>query len=175
MTFIPVKKTIGIALAITNFSGVPAVSAPTQSIECEIVKMKSVFNIDGNTERDSISGAQLKKIASTFPLDCQTTKYTYGNGVLDMVDAPAKCASYLPDNNISGLSMFPVEYKVWGKKIKFRKKLKILDPEFGSLNVSFSGTYDTEKMIFQHAAKATLTGESDSFSWSKILHCDLLG
>lgn len=114
----------------------------------------------------------MKAKVSEFPRDCRTLVYTYGNGVLDMVDAPNKCADIVAEFNNVDSDFFPVEYKVRGQKLTFRKKHKILDPELGTLNIFSSGTFNIDQMTLQIVARATSKRQNGSMKMRIFSHCN---
>ena len=168
-----IKRVLGLAFVITYLSVGHASSGSIQSIRCSIVNMKMTIMEDGHTQKINLSRAQIKAIVSESPQECRTTVYKYGNGVLDMVDAPNKCASIVAELNVIDIPpLFPVEYKVRGQKLTFRKKQKILDPKFGAANVSSSGTFNIDQMTLQFDSKLTIRGQNGSVNMKSFLHCN---
>ena len=171
MSTILIKRVLGLAFAITYLSVGHASSGSIQSIRCTPVSAKITITEEGRTHKTKLSGAQIKAIASELPQDCRTTVYKYGNGVLDMVDASNKCVDVADKLYNADLSIFPVEYKVRGQKLTFRKKQKILDPEFGTLNISLSGTFNIDQMTLQLVSKTTSREQNGSFNMRLFHHC----
>lgn len=172
-----IKKVMGLAFVIAYLSVGHASSGSFQSIRCSNVnmkmKMKMTIMEDGHTQKINLSRAQMKAITSELPQECRTTVYKYGNGVLDMVDAPHKCASIVAElNGIDIPPLFPVEYKVRGQKLTFRKKQEILDPKFGAVNIFSSGTFNIDQMTLQLKAKITSKGQNGSINMKTFLHCN---
>lgn len=152
------RKLIGLAVAFSLSFPTGSLSEIVRTIDCSIVH----YSMKIGREYHEMNITELKKVFSSIPRDCRTTKYEFGNGVIDMVPPSSRCAKLLKEiggDGILNVSAYPASYSIKDGVLKFKINKTILDPEIGKMKVRGTFELNTKNMIMSGKMTANVKSQ----------------
>jgi hypothetical protein len=130
-----------------------AFSDTMREIECHPISVMVQENNDRKT-RQTISGPDIESyLAETAPKGCEFSIFRYGNGILDLQDAPSKCSKAAGLTDAVWKQVYPIKYKISGAEIRFKRSISTSLSEIGKVTLAISGHYNIDDMIMYSRAE----------------------
>lgn len=144
-----------------------AFSDTMREIECRPISVMIQENNDRKT-RQTFSGQDIERyIAESAPKGCEFSTYHYGNGILDLQDAPSKCLEAAGLTDAIWKQVYPIKYRISGAEMRFKRSISTSIPEIGKVIVGISGHYNIDDMVMN------FRGELKSKENSNVLLMEL--